>query len=382
MSKPLAASIIDFVMGLALAPADQESSNRFSLEGLSLRAVNGGALEVGIQRLTAASLRVASGPLMVELEHLAVHKVVASVRIEGGRPRLQALEAAGAELAGVKVQAPLTFARPPGGQPYALHVHGGAAATADVTSRPPSTGPWCLDPLGDANGTIRAEIIDAHLLFDADVTVPIREGRVDFNAASVEHVGPDSRMGVSRLGLYVDAPNGRSYLYQFPSAPVAGVEFERRGAALGPWVTDRGRLLLQAFGEGLLRQCTDARGAGLTEQARLLFDRTALSGEVRLGDGRFCVPGVQGETSGRAEGRNAIRLHSEAVGRGVTVEMASLLVRNAVLGVRNAGIACDEIAGALRLRLFVGESQVGFAFELANMKIAALRLEPDRPASA
>lgn len=380
MSKPLAASIVDFVLGLALAPADQESGNRFSLEGLSLRAGRDGELQVGIGRFTVASLRVASGPLMLEVEYLALHEVVALVRIEAGRPRLQALEAAGAELSGVKVQAPLVASRPPGGEPYALHVHGAAAATGHVTSRQPAGGPWCLGPLADANGTIRAEIIDAHLLFDADVTVPIREGRVDFNAATVEHVGPDSRMGVSRLGLYVDAPNGRSYLYQFPSAPVAGVEFERRGAALGPWVADRGKLLLQEFGEGLLRQRGGAQGAGLTEQARLLFERTALSGELRLGDGRFCVPGAQGETAGRAEGRNAIRLHSEAVGRGVTVEVASLLVRNAVLGGRDTAIACAEVAGALRLRLFAADAQVRLGFDLANLKIARLRL--DRSARA
>ena len=104
--------------------------------------------------------------------------------------------------------------------------------------------------------------------------------------------------------------------------------------------------------------------------------------ELRLGDGRFCVPGVQGETAGRAEGRNAIRLHSEAVGRGVTVELASLLVRRAVLGAPHAGIACEEIAGALRLRLFVADSQVRFVFELANIKIGGLRLGPGDPAGA
>lgn len=377
MSRPFAASITDFVLGLALAPADQESSNRFSLEGLSLRPANEGALEVAVQRITVAALRVASGPLMLELEHLAVHQVTALVRIEAGRPRLQALEAAGAELSGMKVQAPLTPPRPAAGEPYALHARDRTAATGDVTSRQPAGAPWCLGPLGGANGTIRAEIIDAHLLFDADATVPIREGRIDFNAATVEHVGPDSRMGVSRLGLYVDAPNGRSYLYQFPSAPVAGVEFERRGAMLAPWVTDRGKLRLQPFGEGLLRQCEGAKGAGFTEQARLLFDRTALSGEVRLADGRFVVPGLQGEMAGSAEGRNAIRLHSQAVGRGVTVELASLLVRDAVLGARDSGIACQELAGTLRLRLFVADAQVRIAFDLANVKFAGLRLHRD-----
>jgi hypothetical protein len=376
MSNPFTASIVDFVLGLALAPADQESGNRFSLEGLSLRRGPDGALELSVQRVTAAALRVGSGPLLLELEHLAVHKVVALVRVGQGSPRLQALQAAGAELSGVKVQAPLSLSRPPAGEPYVLHAHGGTAATGEGASRQPGAGTWCLDPLGAANGTIRAEILDAHLLFDADVTVPIREGQVDFNATTVEHVGPDSRMGVSRLGLYVDAPNGRSYLYQFASAPVAGVQFERRGARLGPWVTDRGKLLLQPFGEGVLRQRAGAKGAGFTDQARPLFDRTAISGEVRLGDGRFVVPGVQGQMVGRAEGRNAIRLHSEAVGRGVTVELASLLVRHAVLGTGDGRIACDEIAGALRLRLFVADAQVRVAFDVPNIEIAGLRLRP------
>src|SRR5690606_37156900 len=125
-----------------------------------------------------------------------------------------------------------------------------------------------------------------HLLFDADVTVPIRGGRIDFNYATVEHVGPDSRMGVSKMGVYVDAPNGRSYLYQFAGATVAGVEFEHRGALLGPWVSERGKLRLREFAESMLRQGRGGPGQGLTEQARLLLGRTALSGELRLGEGR------------------------------------------------------------------------------------------------
>lgn len=378
MANPFAASIVDHLLNLALAPTDQESSNRFSLEGLSFGAGREGALQIGIQRLTVASLRVASGPLMLEVEHLALHQVVALVRSEGGRPRLWTLEAAGAELSGMKVQAPVVFPQPARSEPYALHAHGGAAASGDGPADRQAAASWCLGPLGDADGTIRAEILDAHLLFDADVTVPIRHGQVDFNAATVEHVGPDSRMGVSRLGIYVDAPNGRSYLYQFPSAPVAGVAYERRGAMLAPWATDRGKLLLQAFGEALLRQCAGAKGAGFTEQARLLFDRTAVSGEVRLGDGRFVVPGVQGELAGRGEGRNTVRLHSEAVGRGLSVELASLLVRNASVGVGDTRLECDEAAGALRLRLFVADAQVRLAFELANMKMAGLRLSLHR----
>lgn len=357
MPDALAASLIDIVLGLQLGSADQEAANRVSLEGLTVGSTAGHALECRIRSLAATSLRLASGPLVLEVGRLALNDIVAQVRLDEGRPRLSSLAAASAELSGVKVHGPLAFpaAAPP--------------------NEPAPAGDWSLGPLASVDGTIRAEIVDAHLLFDADVTVPIRQGKIDFKDATVEHVGPDSRMGVSRMGLYVDAPNGRSYLYQFSSTPVGGVEYERRGALLGPFVTDRGNLRLQPFAEGLLRQGQAGPGVGFTEQARLLFDRTAVSGEVRLGDGRFAAPGVQADLVGRAEGRNAIRLHSQAVGRGLTAEMALLSVRNALLNAGGMQLGCDEITGGLTLRLTVEGVQVQFGFELATMKISGLHLD-------
>jgi hypothetical protein len=193
--------------------------------------------------------------------------------------------------------------------------------------------------------------------------------------STVEHVGPDSRMGVSRLGIYVDAANGRSYLYQFASAPVAGVEYERRSALPGPWGTERGKLRLQPFAESLLRQPPTGPNLGVTEQARLMFDRTALSGEVQLGDGGFAAPGVQAEFVGRAQGRNAVRLHSGAVGRGLTLEMNALSLRAAALGLGGAQVQCAEITGALMLRVLAEGAQLRFAFDLAGLKLSALRLQ-------
>ena len=119
---------------------------------------------------------------------------------------------------------------------------------------------WSLAPLADANGEIRAKITDAQLFFDADVTVPIRQGRIDFDDANVAHVGPDSRMGAAPEGIYVNAASGRSYLYQFPQTPMPGVEYERRASLLGPWVPDRGKLDLQPFSEALLRQGRSSPG--------------------------------------------------------------------------------------------------------------------------
>jgi hypothetical protein len=312
MAAALASSIIDTVTGLVLGSAGPDTGNRLSLEGLSSARGQDGALEIRIRSVA---------------------------------------------LSGVKVQGPLVLA--PG----------------EVTAGDAAASSWSLGPLATADGTIRAKIIDAQLLFDADVTVPMREGQVDFNHASVEHVGPDSRMGVSRLGLYVDAPNGRSYLYQFSSAPLAGVEYERRGALLGPWVTHRGSLQLQAFVESLLRQAGGGLAKGFTEQSRLLFDRTAISGDVQLGDGKFAAPGVQAELAGRTEGRNVLRVHSEAVGRGLTAEMPSLSVRNVVLGSGTTKLRCDAITGSLKLQVLVDGAKLRFAFEIAEMKITGLTLD-------
>lgn len=366
MPIALPASIADIVLGLATPSADPAGGNRFSLEGLTLAPAGDGATAIGLRKFETAALRLSWGPFVLEIERLALHGLAAQVRVEDGRPRLRALEAATAEFAGVKVHGPIDFT-PPHGDSHASHAQGGAAS-------------WSLGPLASAEGSIRAKIVDAHLLFDADVTVPIRGGTIDFKDATVEHVGPDSRMGVSRLGIYVDAPNGRSYLYQFSSPPVAGVEYEHRGAMLGPWVTDRGRLQLQAFGEWLLRQPAGGQLQGVTEQARLLFDRTAVSGEVRLGDGKLAAPGLQADLAGRAEGRNAVRLHSDAVGRGLTAQVDSLAVRNAVVRAGGTEVRCDEATGALTLRVSVDGGSLRFGFELASLKLAGLHLEAPQQA--
>jgi hypothetical protein len=250
-----------------------------------------------------------------------------------------------------------------------------AMPAADPTvADQPADGAWDLGALAGAHGTLNAKIRDAHLLFDADVTVPVVLGRIDFNDARVEHVGPDSRMGVSRMGIFVDAPNGRSYLYQFSSAPVSGVEYEKRGGFPNPLASNRGSLQLQPFAQALLRQGRPAHGLGFTDQARLLFERTAVAGELRLGDGRFAVPGLKAEFAGRSEGRNTVRLDSEAVGRGFTAVISSLLVRNVALHAAGRTVSCAEVTGELTLRLTVSGEEVRFALEVARLKLNGVRV--------
>jgi hypothetical protein len=152
------------------------------------------------------------------------------------------------------------------------------------------------------------------------------------------------------------------------------VEYERKSALPGPWGTKRGHLQLQPFGEALLLQGLGGHAMGITEQARLLFDRTAISGHVQLGDGTFAAPGVRADLTGRAEGRNIVRLNSDAVGRGVTVDLSSLSVRNATVGTQDMQLACDDAAGALVLRVFVDNAKLRFAFTIANLELSGLRL--------
>jgi hypothetical protein len=358
MATALASSVTDLLLGLALASGDSDSGagNRVAVDGLTLAPDPDGTLAIAIRRLEAATFEVRSGPMQWKVGHLAVHRATARVGSVAGKPHLLAFAADDAELSGVELRGPV--------------------AAGDRSVHGPSH--FSLAPLAGAEGAIEAEIVDAHLVFDAQVKVPIRQGGIAFGDATVEHVGPDSRMGVSRMGIYVDAPNGRSYLFQFSSPPVAGVEYERRGAMLGPWVTDRGKLQLQPFAEWLLRQPAAAQGHGFTEQARLLFERTALSGAVQLGDGTLAVGGVRGEMAGRAQGHNAVRLQAEAVGRGVTLEMPSLSIRNAALDVGAAAVQCDAVAGALTLQLALEGKELRFALSLPNMKLSGLRLAPPR----
>lgn len=369
---------MEALLGLELGATRQGASNSFSLEGLTLNRKLDGVVEIGIRRLDAASVRISSGPFVLDVGGLVLRQVVGQLRTVDGKPRPDSLEAAHAELSGVNVSGPLIFPSDLEGNTSGSNIHA-STPTSDDAGAGPAAGAWCLEPLAAAQGTIRAEIVDAHLLFDADVTVPIRHGQIDFNETTVEHVGPNSSMGVSRLGLYVDAPNGRSYVYQFSSAPVTGVAFERRGALPGPGGMDRGNLRLQSFVEGLLRQGAGDAGAGFTDQARRLLGRTALSGGVQLGDGRFAAPGVEADFAGSADGRNEIRLGSEAVGRGISVEMAALCVRHAVLSASGMQLACDEIIGPLVLRVVVKDAQLDFAFNVPNMKISGLRLNTRRP---
>ena len=367
MSASLAASLVDLVRGLAIGAREGTNANRFSLESVRWTPASDGALEMRIGRLEAMGLQLASDALRMEIERVTVHDLLVTVHAGNDALRVGAIEARDAEFAGLKLHGPLVL-------PRQFHQLWEATHPADGTALPPPADAWQLGPLGEIDGTIRGRITDAHLLFDADVTVPIRHGLVDFNDTTVEHVGPDSRMGVSPLGFYVDAPNGRSYLYQFASAPLAGVEFERRKSLIGPWISERGKLRLRPFAESMLRQGLGSQAQGLTAQARTLLGRTALSGELRLGDGLLALPGLQVSMDGHEQGLNTVVLRSESVGRGLGAEIAALSARDIAASWGGAQLAGEAVTAKLGVQVVVEGDALRFVLAVENGRIAAPRI--------
>ena len=362
MGATLASSILDALLGLKSLSGEGNTGNRFSIERLAFDRKEDGSIEFSAGQIEAASLALSTGPLSLELGRFTLRQVAGQLRIDDGVPRLLSLEVGDAEIADVKLSGPLVLP-PPARRATGFHA-------------------WGLEPLAGANGSIHAEILDAALVFDVDVTVRIAQGQVDFNAATVEHVGPDSRMGASQLGIYVDAPNGRNLLYPFGPAPVPGVEYERRGPLLGLAVFNRGKLQLQPFVEGQLRQGLGPPGSGMAEQARTMLQRTAVTGEVQLGDGHFAVPGVQGQLTGRAGGRNTVRIRSSSLARELTVDMAALSIGKAQLDAPGAGATCDQITGTPLVRLALEGGQWSVAFSAPHLQASRLRWQSTQPPGA
>ncbi len=229
---------------------------------------------------------------------------------------------------------------------------------------------WVLEPLDSAEGALHATITDAALLFDAKVTVPVAGGEVDFNAASVEHIGPDSRMGISRQGLYVDAPGGRSYLLQFATAPEAGVRYEQRGALLEHWTTDRGQLWLRPFTESMLALMARAgprAAGGFTAQARTLLARTAMRGTLRLGDGVIDLGPLRARLTGRVEGRNAVMLESAAAGKGVSLALDDVALADLRLRLGAQELRAASATARLRLRAQVVDEGLDLHLSLGSL---------------
>ena len=282
------------------------------------------ALKFGELRTSGVSWEVEPGGMSrtLRVDRLAVQDV--DVQSAAG-----SLRASTVELSNVVVRAPWSRSAPGPQDPPStvvveeLRLKDASVATA---ASPPKSGGapghWRLEPLAALDGTLHADIVDAAWIFDADVTIPIASGRVDFNRATVEHIGPDSSMGISRMGVYVDAPNGRTYLFLLTATHVPGVRFERRSGGLLPgWSGDRGAVDLRPLLECVL---TGMPLGTLATGVRDMVSRTSVRGELRLGDGVVGDDRHRIVLTGRDQGRNHLAVSLTRSDSGSVLRMPAL----------------------------------------------------------
>lgn len=300
-------------------------------------------MPVAGDRLQWQDVRLVQGPIECRIARIEVQLLQA--RFDG--PRVVGIQAGEVRLEGVQATLP---ARP-------------------LTPVPGAGIAWHLEPLARLEGSIEAFITDAHWTVDADVRIPVGEGRIDFDRATVSHVGPDSSMGISPMGLYVDAPNGRNYLVMWSTTHVPGARFERRGGSLfGAGVSDRGAISIEPLVRGILSGVVQATAP---HEVRNQLDRTRMDASLQLGDGRLGTDAVQVRLEGAARGLNRVAASAAVVGREVTVRVPELAAGTAQARLAGHAFLCGEVRGAVSVRL--GPSAI--AVQVDDLSAKNVRIE-------
>ncbi len=269
----------------------------FTTRALSLTAQPDGHVTLVAAAIELQGVRATTAGVRLDIERVALEDVRAEVTPIAGAPAITSF------VARHVVVEHLQAALPRGGM--------------DAGAAPQSLQ---LDALATLDGLVHAFVKDALWFADADVSVPIRQGAVDFNAVVIENVGPNSLMGVSPAGIHVSGPAGqvRVPLVAFPSPP-PGVSFGTDGGF--PFARgDRGRIDLLPFLRALLESPPGqplARPADAKLSSALA--RTRVKGEVQLGDGTLARGGQRIELAGRAAGKNLCTLESSSIAQRLTI---------------------------------------------------------------
>jgi len=211
--------------------------------------------------------------------------------------------------------------------------------------------------------------------------VPIAGGRLDFNRVVVEHVGPNSSLGIAPSGLYADAPNmGRIELFRFTAPPVPGVRYEQRRRGLGARVSDRGSLELQPFVQALLG-AAGTLGHAVATDVPAMLDRTKVSGELRLGDGALGMGRHQLVLAGQAEGCNRISMSAAVLGQRLVARMPGLSASRSTFELLGLAGTTGRVSATLELHITGLDRQpvrAGIAATVHSMTVRDVRLgSPD-----
>jgi hypothetical protein len=298
--------------------------------GVSLRPAADGSLEAAADR--------------VELRHLVLHTPLGTV------------ELAHATLAHVVVR---LGAAPAGGSPPLLGIRADElvveaaecvpiAPPPRAAAEPGSDDALRLEPLGTVQGRLQMFIRDARWSLDAEITLPVVAGRVDFDRVVVAHVGPNSSMGVAAQGIYVEAPHrGRTELVRFAAPDLPGVRYEQRGGFIGR-VQDRGSVDLRAFVEAVLDAGAGGpvgRPAGGDTGTMLM--RTKLSGHLQLADGAVGTARDHVVLDGRGNGRNGVSLTAAVVGQRLVLKIPEAAASHAAFEWQACAGSTGPIAAAV-----------------------------------
>jgi len=308
--------------GVHVGVADGGAANEVEASGLALDLGPDGSLRARAGRLVLRNLRLQAGPLTVEIAQATLSGATFVLR----QAEVTALAADELQLQGVKLV---------------------SNAAPDRALAPEE--PWRLDAIGGLDGMLHAYVTEAAWKFDAEIRVPIASGRIRFDRVVVEHIGPNSSMGLSDMGVYVDAPggSGRIYLVMFGAAHVPGAAFEQRGSLFGSRVTDRGALALQPFAECLLHNTGGTPIAQLAHHVQGTFDRTRLAGELRLGDGAIGTTRHHVMLADRARGKNRVSLSATVLSHQLVLRWPELSASGATFEMFGRQGSTGPITGTL-----------------------------------
>jgi hypothetical protein len=325
---------------------------------MQLSQAMGAGLRTSTQHLEAQDLRWQQGGLSLHVARARVESLSAEFApaANGLPPRLRQASVGRLQLMGVEVgEAELPSATPP---------HGEA---------------WRLDALAGLQGLVHAFVSDAVWVVDAEVQLHLRDGRIDFNGVSVEHIGPDSSMGISRGGVYVDTPQlGREYLYLFTAGDIPGARFETVSPGRGRRITDRGQLDLRAFVAGLLTQQAPAWPGKLADRHMgATLDRTRLTAELQLGDGALGAERQHLVLEGQADGKNRVIVSAAVLSHKLVVRLPDLAASAAQFDLPGLTGSSGAVSADVSMRVTglgsQGRPQV--ALGLGHLSVENLRLQ-------
>lgn len=296
MSSPLPPA----ATGLARIPGVDLACASLATQGLAITATPEGRCTLVAERVVAQGVRGVIAHATVEIAEMTLADVRSEIVPVAGAPALASFNARTLTLEGLQAA-------------LAREAFAATGPVAEVR----------LDALAALEGLVHAFVTNALWFVDADISVPVRQGAIDFNDVEIEHVGPNSTLGVSPAGIHVEGPakQRRMPVVTFGAPPPPGVSFATDSRL--PFVrSDRGRLDLLPFLQALLEAPRDApvaRPADASVAGALL--RTRLRGELQLGDGVLARGDQRVELAGRAAGKNRCTLDSPSLAQRLVIRV-------------------------------------------------------------